>query len=454
MEIPERIREKFEMVKQKYPFYVTLNKINNRFYLYRRSSAWDKTTKRVISISEYLGRFTTEGAFLEKQKRNRQPKTAKQEVQHIVEDESQIISNVDKKILSSLSMNGRISRSFLAKQLGMSEAGVLYKVKQLEGEYGIKYTAEIDIEKLGYLRFLIFVKFMDLIPSVDELTEVFAKNPRVQLAFLTKGDYDLIIYALAKNVNSEEVIDLIVSLRNTVLSKYRSEWRTTPFYEHFGYVPLRNEFIESLKGTLLDREYVILKVLNRDGSINFTDIDKEYSFDKGRADYTYHKLRENGIIKRITISMHKLPLKYIGIIFAEIIEENKFRNKRASALREIINEAEATTNKYVLAGDIANPDGYVDFIPIFHEGAFDTDLERIGKYGLGIRVSSSIVTTILTGNFCYRWLDIAHSKQYNILVDKYKLKPVEVVDYDETGRKTKPAKQTIGLRGEMINLHK
>ena len=46
------------------PCYVTVKKINGRYYLYKQLGKWDKERKRTTVISEYLGRINDKGEFI------------------------------------------------------------------------------------------------------------------------------------------------------------------------------------------------------------------------------------------------------------------------------------------------------------------------------------------------------------------------------------------------------
>lgn len=62
-----------------------------------------------------------------------------------------MLDNIDKKILTILQQNGRITNSSLAKQIGLSPPAVLERVRRLEGSGVIdKYAAILDRKQAGY----------------------------------------------------------------------------------------------------------------------------------------------------------------------------------------------------------------------------------------------------------------------------------------------------------------
>src|SRR5271155_6106732 len=102
-----------------------------------------------------------------------------------------------------LSMDGRAALDSIGKKIKLTKHPTYRRVKGLEDRFGIRYLAEIDTEKLGYLKFMIFVKFLDKLPSNDEITAAIKNEPRIQFAAtLTGGEYNLMLYLLVEN-NSE-----------------------------------------------------------------------------------------------------------------------------------------------------------------------------------------------------------------------------------------------------------
>ena len=139
---------------------------------------------------------------------------------------------VEQEGLKILSMNARASFNFIGKRIGLSAPQAYRVVKKLEKKYGIKYLAEIDVEKLGFIKFMVLAKFLDNAPTEKEIKEVYDKEPKIQLAMMLAGkSYDLLFYALVRD--NAEINALRIELtRNTVLGKYRVLWYVTPFYEN------------------------------------------------------------------------------------------------------------------------------------------------------------------------------------------------------------------------------
>jgi DNA-binding Lrp family transcriptional regulator len=295
---------------------------------------------------------------------------------------------------------------------------------------------------------MILAKFLDNVPTEKEIKDIFDKEPRIQMAMMLTGKrYDLLFYVLVQN--NEEINNLRIELTNNPdLKKYHMVLYFTPFYESYNFVPLRNEFIDTLKGmviarktvknypiikdkqhTMLEREFAILKEWNLDGSIDLRDIDRKYGFDKGRAQYAYYRLLQSGIIKRITITMVNLPIKYTTMFSLKIFNYAGFYDTRKWLLNDIIADPLTPTNKYSLTGDIGSPFSILLFLPVFKEEDLTTKNELISRIK-GIKSSVHTVTKIF-GRLCFRRFDNSYSVQSETLAKLYNKPLSQRVDYFE-----------------------
>jgi len=458
--LPKRVKATFLRLKRASGSYIEIKHIKGYFFVYQSTSRWDKEKKKPVKVPLYIGRITNAGELISAKKRKprsiapqqpakeEQPNAESPKIPETAASEEKTYK-YERELLRALSMNGRISVPVLSKIVGAKEATVAAQVKKLEKKYGIKYIAEIDTTKLGYIQFLTTIKFLDTMPKVSELIDIISKDARVQMFFLAQGDFHLVIYALARN--SSEINSLVTEIRKKL--HYKSIVITAPVEEDYGYIRLRPEFIELLKNSLLVREYAVLKELIINGKIDFAEIDRKYNFDKGRSQYSYYKLKQQGIIKRITISTEKLSIRYIGIIVSTITDQDKFTENRSKILLNVTNESKYSINKYLLVNDTISPSGVVFYVPVFNYGDLEETVEEITNLDLGIRTKTLIITDIPLGNFCFRNFDNTYSIQEEILIAQYNAKPKPKIDYEETGRIKKErkaySKDIRGLKKEL-----
>jgi len=121
-----------------------------------------------------------------------------------------IVDSKDKKIIEILKEDARTPFTKIAKELGITEAAVRKRVKNLE-ERGVikKYTIEIDCTKLGYnVTALTGVdtepdRFLDIAKRLKEYD--FTYN-----VYITSGDHMIMTEIWAKN--REELMKILVEI--------------------------------------------------------------------------------------------------------------------------------------------------------------------------------------------------------------------------------------------------
>ena len=438
MELPEKIRDALGRIRSEHSHYVDIKVIGGRCYVYESTSRWDKERRRVRKIARYIGKITEDGTFIESRPRSpgleaaliRQPD--RKRTGHRIDEGISERRRYEEQILKALSEDGRAPIAVLGKAIGLGNTAADAQRNNIEKRYGVRYTAEIDIGRLGYLTYFVFIKFSDKRPSISQVKRELEGVPNIQLAMLTYGRYDIIMYVAI--YGNEEVKDQLYSIRNSLFVDYDLKLYLAPFYQGYGFVPLRDAFFDMLSRRiwtrsaqrprpaaeeLLMREYAVLKELSANGKEDFTNIDKKYGLADGSARYTYHRLVEKGVIKRVTIYMQNLQLKYISAIFLNKINQIKYRNYRPMILQHIINDFEnSAVNKYALEGDIKMPEGVFFLMPVLSDSdaiAVDDELKRVH----GTEVDSLIVTNMLVGSLGYRRLDKKMTSQYAILKSEY-----------------------------------
>ena len=449
--LPKKVYEALEKLRRESPPppYIVVRRIQGRYYAYKDVVSFDAEKKRRHNTSEYLGKITEEGAFI---------KRALSKDDELDNAEAVILSRggkvffpgkteageqkeaftpdeITSKILTILSMNGRAGLPFISERTHLSISAVDSRVRKLEKNLGIRYTIEPDLIKLGYLSYVVFVKFRKEKPTERILRDVITKEPKIQLAVLTKGEYDLVLYVLERG-NDELTIFMAEFGNTSALRMYRAEWYASPNRLTYNFIPLRDEFFEELKSNvwvrsketprplswnLLERELIVLRELNKNASVGFGDIDLKYGFHAGTSAYTYHKLIERGIIKRVTINMESLAVRYFAFIQIKIISGAEFAKTRPALLLDIIRYLPNGFSKYALVGDIDMPRGALLAAPVFKESGLQELTEALAAEVGGIEVGAMVVTGFITGTLCSRRFDNEYSLQYKTLRDRFKL---------------------------------
>lgn len=441
--LPERIEKALEKIRKESKHYVDIKIINGRAYVYESTSIWDKKGKSIKKITKYIGRITESGEFIASRPRDPQLSAAvvkepeleaerPKEAQKTVPEVRAEMGKYDAEILTELSADGRITLPQLGKKIGLSPTGAEWQRNNIEKRYGVKYIAEIDLDKLGYLTYVIFIKFSEKMPPINEIRRELEKEKSVQLALLTQGEYDIVIYiVLPQHGNT---LWEFYNIRGRIFAHYDMKLYAAPFYSTYSFIPLRDSFFDMLSEKvwvrnknqprpqgeyIMRREYVVLRELNSDGAMDFTKIDSKYNLPEGSARYTYHKLLDDGIIKRITIAMDNIHLKYISLIMLQKVNHAKYMKDREMVLRHIIqNDFKRIINKYAIEGDIKVPEGIFFILPVLEEADYESSSDTLGKIS-GMSMVNMIATSVLVGRLCYRRLDEKFTVQHEILKNRY-----------------------------------
>ncbi|MCL5433772.1 MAG: Lrp/AsnC family transcriptional regulator [Candidatus Marsarchaeota archaeon] len=484
--LPLEIKEAFEKLKNKSlkKERLAIRKINGRYYLYR-----DRHINKKL-ICEYIGRFNIDGQLIEKKKISTLdqakdyilsrggivflPQEMSDEELEAIKQKNTLkpiypsimINEEDKEILKALSMNGLINYAAIAKlqnvaKYNLSNYIIEQRVKKLEQQFNIKYIPEINMLKLGFNEFILLIKFFKK-PDPKIIKEAFENDPRVVFAAMIKGEYDVIIFFYAKN-NYEMATFIHQKRSESLLREYNGLWYSVSFFEGYNFVPLRQESFELLKermwikpsrkifhpGELIlednekkvevkrynkltditTTEYNVLKALSQNKRISFKEIAIKNNINISSVDFAIYNLKKKKFLKRITITLQTPPIHYNLIIFINIINMKKNLKTRKELLLEIISKNNFI-DKYALVGDIEDPHGILFIASILNENDAVTIEENIRNSIKGIEIKTSIITTILLGNLCYRNFDETYSNQYIHLSQEYKvIKENEKIQY-------------------------
>jgi DNA-binding Lrp family transcriptional regulator len=451
-ELLEPIRKTLAVMKSQSKHCVFVKFLYGNYRVYEGTSRYDRETGKSHLTATYLGTIESDGKFVPATHRQDKSKiTLTPEQIHLEKINPQALQDdlteEERKTLTILSMNGRAKPKLIGSLLGRGPKAAQHLVKKLESRFRIRYFADIAFWKFGLNQFVGFIKFSGKMPSAKEIREVLGVDPHIQMVALVSGDYDIFFYFLAES--NDDAVDLVYKLQTeTVLAEYSAEWSISYFYQNYGAIPVRPEFFELLeekvwqksketptkkRETLWKREYAVLKELCRDGVISFAEIDRRNKLEEGSAQYTFTKLKENGIIRRITVSMQSLPLKYNALLFIDYVAGKQFAETLNAFLLNVIGYTQYPINKYVLMGEITVPRSILMIAPIFK----DDEIEKLTESGMnvqGVKIRRLIIADILVGSLCYRHFDNEYSSSWDLLVKGKAVSPKERVDYEETGR--------------------
>ncbi len=442
MKVPDAVMVTYARLRNEYKFYIALELINGNYYVYRHRSIWNKANKKRRTESEYLGKITLDGAFIKKSmsKEEKEVEISKAVIEahggKIVwesQEKTEMLSTdeLDKKILVELSTDAREPVTEISKKLGVSETIISNRIKKLEDNFGIKYTIDTTLRTFYHYQFVALVKFLGGKPDMNEVAKLLAVEPRIRLALSTRGAYDLIIFMFVNEPLDAE--DIIYKLRsNTLLSVPKAIWHVSYNSQSYGFIPLRDEFLELIRERVWKRtkesskkapeqffyrEYATLKELNKNSTISFNRIDQKHGLKNGSAQNTYRKLLENETIRSSTITMSKPPIKDTVVFVLKQLDIEKFNKNKKEYFKYRLVDEDALLNKFLFSGDLGSPYGLLLMAPTYKNG----DLERLEKElvqeAKGTVIQTSIVSDIIVGNLGYRKIDNTKTHLYKKLLE-------------------------------------
>ena len=134
-----------------------------------------------------------------------------------------MIDELDLRILEEIQEDGRKSFTSVAKVVGVSEATVRKRVKDMKKRGLMKIFAVLNPPMIGY-GFVAMLGFHISIPNLNKVVSVLKKSPAVRYVAFVGGRYDLIALTISRtpeelshfirNMSSEEGVQRIEALVN------------------------------------------------------------------------------------------------------------------------------------------------------------------------------------------------------------------------------------------------
>ena len=302
------------------------------------------------------------------------------------------------RILEQLYKNSRSSLRETGKTLGISYHVVQATLKKLEAKYKIRYTLELDEAKLGFAEGRIITIKFGVKPDIDFIKSLLQKDVFVQEAYLTEGDFDLLLYAVGLSQLDFQAWQW--NLRIT-LSPFKPLLKSASVtHRVVGFLPLGNALLKE-SGVLSSTEKSILVLLNENARIKLNELARRAKVSPNRVIYIIKKLLRLGIIKRFSALSQASDKKLIvafGTVHTPTASHSRLVFKFGEELlKENFHES---SNDYCL---ILEPHGHYDAFVIC---TFDNG-EALLRRGSGllmnmfaeedIKIEKAIITDVLVG---------------------------------------------------------
>ncbi|MBU0907287.1 MAG: Lrp/AsnC family transcriptional regulator [Nanoarchaeota archaeon] len=213
----------------------------------------------------------------------------------------------DRKILYQLDLNARQPNGQIAKKVGLSKEVVSYRIKRLEKEGAIEnYYTIIDMSRLGYFSFRIYIKLSDATPDIEkEIINCLVKDKNSFFVAEVDGPFDIAIGVWVKdiyefedfylkfkkeykkNIGKEQISIFTIAYhfhRSYILEKKQAESRV----EYFGKSKLE-------KHDELDIE--ILRLISQDARTPIVKMSQQLNVPERTIAFRIKQLEKKGVIQ-------------------------------------------------------------------------------------------------------------------------------------------------------------
>jgi DNA-binding Lrp family transcriptional regulator len=158
------------------------------------------------------------------------------------------LDDVDKKIISQLQSDGRVTLEELAKRVGFTSMGVKKRLQKLIGHGIIQVSALLNPFSFKLCPAVVLME-MESSEAIQKLLERFKDCPRVVHIFKTIGGYNLIALVVAENKDTLESISIEkCSLRSSAGIR-RSEFYPIGDIYFEPFIPIRENLASKERNT-------------------------------------------------------------------------------------------------------------------------------------------------------------------------------------------------------------
>jgi DNA-binding Lrp family transcriptional regulator len=204
------------------------------------------------------------------------------------------------RISHELYIDSRIPISALTEKIGISHQTVVKYVDELEKEYELIYTVDVDTSKLGFSEPRIITLKLEGMPDKEKLIQRFKSYRFVQNAYLAKGDFDIVMHVILPRNESYSGWEYTMRIE---LNRYNPRMKVATLNDFTeGFLPIREELIK-MSNVLDKNEKKVLLLLVKNSRMKLKDLVKMSGLSQMKVIYSIKKMRKAGIIKRFTATI-------------------------------------------------------------------------------------------------------------------------------------------------------
>lgn len=278
----------------------------------------------------------------------------------------------DKKILSELDKNARISYSELGKRIRIAKETVKYRIKRLQDDGVIDgfYTV-VNFSKIGFMVHRLYLRLQNTSLVIEnEIEEYLVNSKNVAVFYRTNGEYHIVLGVWARtNWEYEEFWNSFKEKFGQYFANYHLSIMTeyTEFSRPYllGGQDEKNQFatITKTEQENFDRlDFALLAYLSNNARASLVDIAKKLGTSIVTVSYHLKKLREKKIITgfRPIFNLQALGMEYYKVD----IWFKKFDNVKKATESILSNSNVIYTEKTLATSDLE----------------FDVEIENFNKF--------------------------------------------------------------------------
>jgi len=231
----------------------------------------------------------------------------------------------DKKILTLLDENARLSNSQIAKRVGLSKPAVEYRLKRFEKNNVIfEFYTVIDFTKLGYSQYKIYFKFQDTtLRDEKAIIDYWINDKNSIWVAQIRGRWDLAVSILAiSNFEFGKILSKFMNQYSKfILEKDVLLTEYSPIYAREYLAETKpSEFVYGAPSKIHELEETdkkILKILSTNARIPIIDLAEKTDLTRDIINYRLKKLTKEKIIVqyRCYLNLQNLNINHYKIIF-------------------------------------------------------------------------------------------------------------------------------------------
>lgn len=244
-----------------------------------------------------------------------------------------ILDLLDKRILTELDKNSRISSAVLARKVGKSRETVKYRIYQLVKKGIIKkFTTSINPSMLGFYMYKCYFKLENIPDEREKFLQELKNDKNIHWLAVAHGAFDVVFIMLAKSPQGyyDQINSMLAKWKHLVISKvFASNVDFMQYNKRFFLKENNGQSVlcggKVVEGKIDELDQKILAILANDARISFVQIAERTNSTIEKIHARMKKLEEKGIILtyRIEVDYHKLGMEYFkSIIYLRALSKS------------------------------------------------------------------------------------------------------------------------------------